>query len=229
MKLNYEGRSQSYLTRRTPVVMRLDGRAFHTLTRHCQKPFDDQLADLMNETAIKVCEEAQGAKCAYVQSDEISILIIDYDRLTSDAWFNYNVQKMTSISASIASAWLNIIASQRLFSKVATFDSRVFNVPKEEVCNYFIWRQQDWTRNSLEMLARAHFSHKELHKKNTADIHEMLFQKGINWSELPDKWNGRFIVKTISDEKSEWKVLDKCPIFKTDKISVENFLTPKEI
>jgi tRNA(His) 5'-end guanylyltransferase len=249
MKANYEDRSRFYLTRRTPVIIRVDGRAFHTVTKSCKKPYDDWFAGIMDGVAEKLCQEIQGAKCAYVQSDEISILLIDYDKLTTDAWFDYNIQKMVSVSASTAAAWFNTWASQEL-GHVGTFDSRVFNIPREEVCNYFVWRQQDWIRNSLEMLARSHYSHKELNKKNAQDMHEMLHQKNVNWADLPDKWkNGRFLSKIESVEVvpavftdppddsnhgefnslvTNWKVWDACPIFQKNRSIIEYLLTPKE-
>jgi tRNA(His) 5'-end guanylyltransferase len=194
MKNNYEKRARTFLTRRTPVIMRLDGKAFHTLTRSCDKPFDSNFSYSMNTTAMELVREIQGAKVAYIQSDEISILITDFDRLTTDAWFDYNVQKMTSISAGIAS-----VTFSESFGKIGLFDSRVFNIPKEEVANYFVWRQNDWVRNSLSMLAQAHFSHRQLHKQSQADMHEMLHTKGINWAKLiPRLKNGTFITKNLT-------------------------------
>ena len=202
--------------------MRLDGRAFHTLTRRMDKPFDEMFSDFMNKTAMFLCSEIQGAKCAYVQSDEISILITDFDALTTDAWFDYNIQKMTSVSAGLASAYF----TNRFFdghardADIAIFDSRVFNVPKEEVCNYFIWRQLDWMRNSVQMLAQAHFSHKQLHGKNQPAMHDMLYEKNINWADLPERWkNGTFIVKPGQG----WKPYTDI-IFKDNRIYVEQFL-----
>ncbi len=222
MKANYEDRYRFSLTRRTPVIMRLDGRAFHTLTRGLEKPFDDSFSNAMNATARFLCSEIQGAKCAYVQSDEISILITDFDTLTTDAWFDYNVQKMTSISAALASVhftvcWLND-------GKHAIFDSRVFNIPKEEVCNYFIWRQLDWLRNSVQMLAQAHFSHKQLHGKNQSAMHDMLHDKGVNWADLPERWkNGTFIVKPAQG----WEPYSDV-IFKEDRLAIEQFFVDQK-
>ncbi len=222
MKANYEDRYRFSLTRRTPVIMRLDGRAFHTLTRGLEKPFDDSFSNAMNATARFLCSEIQGAKCAYVQSDEISILITDFDTLTTDAWFDYNVQKMTSISAALASVhftvcWLND-------GKHAIFDSRVFNIPKEEVCNYFIWRQLDWLRNSVQMLAQAHFSHKQLHGKNQPAMHEMLHGIGINWADLQERWkNGTFIVKPAQG----WEPYSDV-IFKEDRLAIEQFFVDQK-
>lgn len=201
MKKNYEDRGRFYLTRRIPVIMRLDGRAFHTLTRHCDKPFDVEFSDVMIRTSKLLMRAVQGSKVCYTQSDEISILITDFDNLDSEAWFDYNVQKITSISAGIASAYFTAsytnVSPKQVFRsdlQFSVFDCRVFNIPKEEVGNYFYWRFIDWVRNSVSMLAQSHYSHKELHKKNQEDMHEMLHQKGVNWADLPDRWkNGTFI------------------------------------
>lgn len=189
MKKNYEDRNRVKLTRRTPVIIRLDGRAFHTLTRNMDKPFDMKFIRLMGETARKMAHSIQGAKVVYVQSDEISVLLTDYDELDTNAWFDYNVQKMCSVSASIASVHLSMA-----LNKPVEFDSRCFNIPKEEVINYFRWRYGDWVKNSVQMLARSKFSQKELNGKKQADMHEMLHQKGINWADLPGVCkNGRLL------------------------------------
>ena len=196
MKNNYENRAKDFLVRRTPVIMRLDGKAFHTLTKGCEKPFDEELRTAMVRTTIRLCEEIQGAKCAYTQSDEITILITDFDKLNTEAWFNYNIQKMASVSAALAA-----VTFTKEFGREALFDSRVFNIPKEEVVNNFIWRQKDWERNSLQMFCRAHFSHKELNKKNRADMHEMLHKKDLNWAHLLGRWkNGNFIYRKESNK-----------------------------
>ena len=215
MKGNYEGRSQSYLLRRMPVIIRLDGRSFHTLTRKCEKPFDDTLASCMANTALFLCSEVQGTKCAYIQSDEISLLLTDFDTLTTMAWFDYNVQKIVSISAGMAS-----VKFSALWGNPATFDSRAFNIPTEEVANYFVWRQKDWIRNSVTMLAQSHFSHKQLHKQGQADMHEMLHSRGINWNDLLPKWkNGEFIAKV----NGVWQ-MSPSPIFTQDRTAIEQYL-----
>lgn len=221
MKTNYEHRQRFYLTRRTPVIIRLDGKAFHTLTRHCEKPFDDHFTQSMDQTAFYLCKNIQGAKVAYVQSDEISILLTDFDKLTTEAWFDYNLQKVTSISAAMASVYFSSIFS---CTHMALFDSRAFNIPKEEVSNYFVWRQQDWVRNSLQMLAQSHFSHKQLHNKNQADMHEMLHEKGINWAGLPNRYkNGCFLFQVVG----QWIKL-KNYIVTQDRTKIENLLIPNE-
>lgn len=215
MKENYENRTKQFLTRRCPTIIRIDGKAFHTYTKGLKKPFDEGLIEDMQETTKFLCEQIQGAKLGYTQSDEISILLTDYDNLQSQAWFDYNVQKITSITASLATAKFNELRLNRLHKKLAFFDARVFQVPeKEEVVNYFIWRQQDAERNSISMLAQSLYSHKQLFKKNTSNMQEMCFQKGYNWNDLPyEQKRGSFIVKNlyindklmhIYEKESQW-------------------------
>lgn len=212
MKESYEVRARHYLTRRIPVIIRLDGKAFHTYTKGLNKPFDEGLIEDMQNTAIYLCEQIQGAKCAYTQSDEISLLLTDYETINTEAWFNYEVQKMTSISASLATAKFNQLRFERKFNipdwnllnldylfsnfKLANFDSRVFSIPKDDVANYFLARQFDAEKNSISMLAQSLYSHKELHSKHGGEMQEMCFQKGHNWNDLHfSKKRGSFIVK----------------------------------
>lgn len=201
MKANYEDRTRMYLTRRTNTIFRIDGKAFHTFTRKLKKPFDDGLIWDMTYAATRLCEEIQGAKIGYVQSDEISILATDYDTLATHAWFDGNVMKMTSVAASIATASFNHSRSvnERQDQNPAMFDARVFTIPeKEEVANYFLWRSQDAARNSVQMFARAHFSHKQLEGKGIPEIHEMLHQKGENWAHLDAvKKQGTLIIRGV--------------------------------
>jgi tRNA(His) guanylyltransferase len=196
----YEEVTRTHLVRRTPVVLRLDGKAFHTFTRGLKRPFDRDFMSVMKETAIEVCKEVQGAQLGYVQSDEISVLLIDYKKLDSDGWFDYNIQKMVSVSASIATAAFNqaYLVHGSDPQKFGLFDARVFNVPREDVCNYFIWRQKDATRNSIQSVAQANFPQKQLTGLGCDKLQEKLFQeKGINWGEdfLPDEKRGTGIIK----------------------------------
>ena len=183
MKNNYEARSKTFLYRRMPVIIRLDGKAFHTLTRGCEKPFDRNFSDAMDQTMKVVMKEAQGSQLGYVQSDEISILLTDYTNFDTQAWFDNQIQKICSVAASIAS-----VEFTEAFGRKGYFDCRCFNIPREEVTNYFIWRQQDWMRNSLQMLARDSYSQKELHLKTVPMMHEMLHEKGVNWADLEDRF-----------------------------------------
>ena len=198
MKSNYEDRTRYYLPRRTNTIIRLDGKAFHSFTRNLKKPFDYDLIEAMNYATLKLCENIQGAVLGYTQSDEISILLQDYKKITTDAWFDGNIQKITSISASMCTAYFNDFFKSKIYNnKWAIFDSRVFVIPDIiEVENYFIWRQKDCVRNSISMLAQSLYSHKELNKKSQSDMQEMIFQKGENWND-EHSWvkRGRFVVK----------------------------------
>ena len=246
MKTFYEEISKIRLMRRCPVICRLDGKAFHTFTRGFKRPFDDVLIKTMQETAKYLCENIQGCQLAYTQSDEISLLLIDYQRFETSAWFDYEIQKMCSISASMATMAFNRIFSEtvsdlkvdntkpmdRYFEAVysgAMFDARVFNIPKEEATNYFYWRQLDASRNSIQMVGQANFSNKELQHKSCNDIQDMLMtQKGINWNDLPTyQKRGSCIIKedyfTYTDEHGMLIEIDadEVGIF-VDELTVRN-------
>lgn len=107
MKENYEKVSKTSLMRRVPVAIRLDGKNFHTFTRGFKKPFDEILIKSMQETTKYLCENIQGCVLGYTQSDEISLLLVDYKNLNSSAWFDYEIQKICSIAASIATMAFN--------------------------------------------------------------------------------------------------------------------------
>ena len=147
MKTQYEQRTRTWLPRRTYTIIRLDGKAFHTFTRGMERPYDERFMNAMDYTAMHLCLEIQGAVMAYVQSDEISILLTDFDKITTDAWFDGQVQKMVSVSASMATAFFNEYINhdvQRMDHKRAFFDARIFTIPDPvEVENYFVWRQKD--------------------------------------------------------------------------------------
>lgn len=185
MKEQYENRTRYFLPRRTYTIIRLDGKAFHTFTHGMKKPFDQDFIDMMDSTAQFLCEEIQGCKMAYVQSDEISLLLTDFEKITTDAWFDGNLQKMASVSASMAAAFFNNV---NVFnhSDLAFFDARVFTIPdRTEVENYFVWRQKDAVRNSIAMTAQSLYSHKELNGKSQVDQMDMIHDKGQNWNDLP--------------------------------------------
>lgn len=261
MKEYYEQISKTKLMRRCPVVLRIDGRAFHTFCRSFDKPFDNILIKTMQDTMKYLCENIGGCVLGYTQSDEISLLLIDYKKLDTAAWFDYEVQKLCSISASMATLafnkffidnvdiafekeceYLNLKLYLKEFTKQefdetynkleekydkyyfkfnkAMFDSRCFNIPKEEVTNYFYWRQLDATRNSIQMVGQANFSHKELQNKSCNDIQNMsLTEKDINWNDLITyKKRGSCCVKKeyAQDDitRTKWVVDKNIPIFK---------------
>lgn len=240
MKTYYENIPKTKLMRRTPVAIRIDGKAFHTFTKGFDRPFDRVLMTTMQETTKYLCENIQGCVFGYTQSDEITLILIDYKRLNSSAWFDYEVQKMCSIAASMATMAFNKIFQKyvnRYISRIAyytnnvnmdisdrtdvyriaqqngaMFDARCFNIPKEEVTNLIYWRQLDATRNSIQMVGQANFTHKELQNKNCNDIQNMLLtEKGINWNNYPINCKrGTAVIK----EDGCWIIDDSMPILK---------------
>lgn len=246
---NYENAYRLYLPLRLPVIVRVDGRAFHTFTKGFQKPFDDVFAQAMRETALILCKEISGAKMAYVQSDEISVLVTNNDTINTQPWFDNNLQKLVSLSSSIATLAFNngfqiaVTSYNESFGQFttyfralhkATFDARAFIIPPDEVCNYFIWRQQDATRNSIQMVAQSLYSHKELQGKNCDELQEMIFQKGINWNNYqPWQKHGICLIKETVNNDSEnarriWKPDYGTPIFTQDRNYIERWLIPHD-
>ncbi len=183
----YEDVSRIKLMRRNPVIIRLDGKAFHTWTKGLDRPHDDTFISIMANVMKYVVDNIQGAVFAYCQSDEISILLRDYDNLATCAWFDNNIQKMVSISASLATAKFNQLASEAFEDKpLAFFDSRVFSIPKDEVVNYFIWRQNDAVRNSIRSVATHYLGHKKCHGLNNSQVQDLLMAMDVpvNWNDL---------------------------------------------
>ena len=276
MKTFYENIPKTRLMRRVPVAIRLDGKAFHTFTRGFQKPFDFVLMDTMQRTMKYLCENIQGCVFGYTQSDEITLILVDYQKFTSSAWFDYEVQKICSISASMATMAFNRFFAQEvdkwgvetfglewyeggtndpevanspewklaeIYSKAidngAMFDARCFNIPKEEVTNLIYWRQLDATRNSIQMVGQAHFSHNELQDKTCNMIQDMLMTKyGINWNDFtipckrgtaciragkkvtenikrePQPFGEDRVTTTIIEERPIWVIDKNMPILK---------------
>ena len=273
----YENAFRHYLPRRMPVIIRIDGKAFHTYTKGFYKPFDSILMKTMQETAYELCKKIEGVKLAYVQSDEISLLLTNDDTLETEPWFGNNLQKLCSIAASIATLAFHNSMKQHIFNFTygfssgkaeeiwqfleaeygypidfmksrewdnyfhriqtshcngAYFDARAFVLQKEEVTNYFIWRQQDATRNSIQMVAQSNFSHKELQGLNCNKLQDKLFtEKGINWNDfsVPEK-RGTCIVKipTFTSEailpKMKWAIDYNIPIFTEHREYIEERL-----
>lgn len=276
MKTFYENIPKTRLMRRVPVAIRLDGKAFHTFTRGFQKPFDFVLMDVMQQTMKYLCENIQGCVLGYSQSDEITLILVDYQKFTSSAWFDYEVQKICSISASMATMAFNKFFAQEVdkwgvetfgfewyeggtndpkvanspewklsevyskaIDKGAMFDARCFNIPKEEVTNLIYWRQLDATRNSIQMVGQAYFSHNELQNKTCNMIQDMLMTKyGINWNDFtipckrgtacikvatkvtenikrePQPFGEDRVTTTIIEERPIWVIDKNMPILK---------------
>ena len=202
----YEEVSKGTLVRRMPVIIRLDGVAFHSFCKGFKKPFDPLFMKTMQATMKYLCENVQGCVLGYTQSDEISLVLVDYKKLDSSAWFANRIQKMASVSAALATfafnKYFNDFYLEQLAEKGETdsfdlvydkrrrqgayFDSRVFNVPKEDVTNCIYWRQKDAETNSILSLAQSVFPQKELHKLSLKDtITKLEQEKGIVWGNLP--------------------------------------------
>lgn len=266
---DYERRNRYYLQRRMPVILRLDMRSGHSFTRGFQRPFDEIFIKAMQETAKYLCENMQNVKCSYQQSDEITLVLVDYEKLNSDCFFEYRVDKLCSIAASMATMAFNKFFANNFYNleqdyaiehetngwygkgtpeyeicetyskavdKGAMFDCRCFNIPKEEVTNCIYWRQLDATRNSIQMVGQAYFSHKELQHKTCNQIQDMLMtQKGINWNDLKTSYKrgsccvrNRRVISVSADgtetcelrnpkkSEREWIIDTEIPIFKGD-------------
>jgi len=247
MKL-FEGVTRTRLMPKTPVMLRLDGKAFHTLTRGMDKPVDKRFQAAMYATAKALCEEVQGCQLAYVQSDEITLLLVDYQTYRTQSWFDYEIMKMCSVAAGIASAHF----SGCYDDKVGIFDCRAWNLPQHEVVNALIWRQQDATRNSISSLAQSHFSPKELHGKDSVTMQDMLvLEKKINWNDCPvPQKRGVCVVKetyevpvsgrdeisagkfgpmeTFTTTRTRWVVDENIPVFTQDRQYIDKFVYPPE-
>ena len=253
MKENYENRAKTYLVRRMPVIIRLDGKAFHTFTKGLDRPYDQAFHSTMNKTLKYLCENIQGCKLGYTQSDEITLLLTDYDTLTTAAWFDYSVQKICSVSASMATLAFNKFFREFYEATLSTlnwpvdsdeymctlrnkldgamFDARCFNIPEDEVTNCFVWRQQDATRNAIQMLGQCNFSHKALQNKSCNDIQDMLMlEKGINFNDMPTEFKrGVCCIKKkvectdrLISYKMDWVIDKEIPIFTQDRDYIEN-------
>lgn len=227
----YEVVFKQKLLRKTPVIIRVDGKAFHTFTRKVTSEIDPSesigpghmLHYVMVNTAKAVCEQMQNCQVAYTQSDEISFLLRDWDRHETEQWFDASVQKIASIAASLATGyfaqeWRKEFSTNEL----AFFDARVFNLPMNEVVNYFIWRQQDWTRNSVQMIGRKFFSHKQLYGKNNSEIQDMLMDAHeVNWNDYADwKKRGTCVYRTTNG----FIIDETIPIFTQDREYIRRHL-----
>lgn len=186
--------------------------------------------ECMQTACLEICKEAQGAVMGYTQSDEISLVLTDFTESTTEAWFDGNIRKITSISSSIVSNAFNKIWISKKIGmstqgvvlpifirtlKFAEFDCRVWSTSDPwEVFNTFLWRQLDATRNSIQMVAQSMFSHKELQHKSCDVLQEMMFQKGTNWNDFPTECKrGTFVYKS----EDGWIVDKNGPILTQDR------------
>ena len=257
----YEAVPKNFLMKKNPVIIRLDGKAFHTFTRGFDKPFDEVIEYAMEATMVQLCENIQGCVLGYTQSDEITLVLCDYQKRDTDAWFEYNVEKMCSVAASMATLYFfkamckyreelwesndisfadKIDLINRKLEQGAYFDARCFNVPKEEVINCLIWRQQDATRNSIQALAQSLYSHNELQGISCNNLQDKMFtEKGVNWNDLTTyQKRGACAVKRMMKkkvtlkygsstiiERPKWIIDLNIPIFTQDRDYINSLLT----
>tara|TARA_R110000765_G_scaffold7963_2_gene25973 strand:- start:12136 stop:12942 length:807 start_codon:yes stop_codon:yes gene_type:complete len=247
----YEGIYKQYLPQNQYYVCRIDGKSFHNYTKGCDRPFDSDLIDAMQKTMVALCKEIQGAVFGYTQSDEITIVFTDTQSITSEIWFGGNIQKIVSIAASTATSSFNTIRNQQAQEwfgkhakdlthdqllteqknrfKQARFDARVYSVStREEVLNHLYWRQQDASKNSVQMLARSLFSHKECQNKNGSELQDMMMlEKGMNWNDIGTvKKRGTACYRKMEIVQADltkgdvvrfpWFIDEEAPIFSND-------------
>lgn len=206
IKNQFEDALRIHLPRRTHVVIRLDGRRFHTFTKNLERPYDRRLADALDTAAMALASEMSGCRLGFGQSDEYSFLLTDFASEHEKMWFDGNVQKIVSVAASVFTAHFAAAFP------AATFDARVMVIPRRaDVEQYFLWRQLDASANSLNMLASAHYSHAELLGKSTADKHDLLHAKGINWSQAETSFKRGRVVRPAA--AGGWEVDLEPPIF----------------
>ena len=213
---------------RMPYIVRLDGRGFHRWVKQtgCEQPFDHRLGDLMARTLRFTCKQMGVAVFGYAQSDEMSILVReDLQETGYDPWFDARVEKICSLTAAFATYAFN---AENPFEKKlpAFFDARAFVLPPESLPAYFVWRQNDATKNSLSMLAQSLYEQKKLQGKRRADLHELCFQKGVNWNDLPtpDK-RGRAVYRVAVEKpkrdggtvlRNVFQIDEAIPVFSED-------------
>ncbi len=228
MKINYEYPYRIYLSRRIPVIIRIDGKSFHNLTKNMDKPFSTRFRYCMEYTAFELLNNIQGCVLAYTQSDEISLLLFNYSKFNTQAWFDNNLQKVCSISASMATSMFlrKFIRNMKEYDDEQNicFDSRVFVIPEEEVNNYFIFRQQNCIRNSIYSIGQSSYSTNNLHNKSSKAIVEMIdndnnISKKYDEYKFEEKYGSIFIKDSLVTQKL---------IFKEDGIEVIESLLKRE-
>lgn len=242
MKTYYEGIPSIKLYRRMPVIIRLDSVAAHTLLRNFTKPFDNVFSNSMQATMKYLCENIQGCVFGYTQSDEITLILVDYENLDTSAWFDYKLEKITSVSASMATLAFNKSFNSEIseymknsedlkmkevylkaLEKGAIFDSRAFNIPKEDVCNCVLWRQRDAEKNSVQMLAQTLYTHREIQGINSKQLQDKIFsEKGINWNDVPTRFKRGSACRR--NENGKWEIDNEMPILSSDREYIEKLI-----
>lgn len=251
MRQNYEYPYRFFFTKRTPVIIRIDMNNAHVFTSFMKKPFDPIFVESMHNTAVALCEQLTNVEFAYVQSDEINLLLIDYKKITAGQWQSGNVQKMVSLSASIATIEFNRVYTHAILNhseldaesidqyssriNKMTFDACAFNIPESEITNYFIHRQTECSKNSVQAAGSFYFAAEKLQNLNNITIQEKLKGIGINWNNYPIFFKRGICTKkeeyTVHDEykdedivRTRWIIDYEIPVFAKDRNYVGKFL-----
>jgi tRNA(His) 5'-end guanylyltransferase len=198
-----------------PVIIRLDGNNFSSWTKGLEKPFDSMLTELMIETTKFLVKETN-AIVAYHQSDEITLILYSPTRKNSI----YHEGKKQKILSKLTGKCVDFFNQKRLellpnHNKRANFDCRIYQTPTlEDACAQLLWRENDATRNSKQMLGHAHFSHNELNKLNTDQIQDrLMLEKNINWNDLLIKYKrGTYVKRVVTSKPFSKEELDKLPL-----------------
>ena len=238
----YESAAERYLVPRTPLMIRLDGKGFSKFTRGLDKPMDENMRLCMEYAAYELMRDIEGCRFAYTQSDEITLMLVDYATNETQPWFNYRANKVESIAAAICTSAFIKAAIKYMPAHLAKkgfpkFDARAFNVPREDVCNNVLWRQQDATRNAIQSLGHSYFSHKELQGKSCNDIQAMLLtEEDENFNDQPAYYKRGFSlykVEMLVEGRDGKEVIRKkiivdldMPIVSKDRVHVERWLEP---
>ncbi len=236
----YEAVTDIKLIRRMPVILRFDMCHGHSFTKGFQKPFDEIFMKSMQLTMETLCKEIHGAVLGYTQSDEITLILVDYSTLETAAWFDNRLEKIVSVGASMAARFFNQFyihvlenckkadkdADLSIYKKkvfTANFDCRAFNIPKEDVCNNLIWRQKDAERNSVQMAAQSLYSQKELLGISNKELQNKMFtEKGVNWSEFSVSCKRGTACRKNAEGK--WFIDYAMPILTEDRSYIEDLI-----
>lgn len=245
----YENIERRYLTRRAPLIIRIDGVHFHSYTKGFDRPYYEPFRRAMECTMLDLCKNIMGCKLGYTQSDEITLLLTDDDTIETQAWFGKNLQKIVSVCASMATYFFNknvelicrataenLAPLRNAFeNRMACFDARAFVLPREEVLNIFEWREQDCLRNAVESAGQTYFSHGQLMGKTCKEIKEMLANfRGINFDAYPAWYRRGVCARKMAQEvptpegeyviRMKWALDYDIPIFHEVPQYIERWL-----
>ena len=225
----YEEVTDIKLMRRCPAVIRIDGSSFHVFTKGMKRPFDDIFRKTMQDTMMGLCKEIPGCVFGYTQSDEITLILVDYQSLEAEAWFDYRVSKLISISASKAARLFNKffmdnvaeMADDETFKRYskkfnkADMDARVFNIPVDDVVNNVLWRQKDAAKNSIASVAQSLYPQKELNGIKSKDLKvKILTEKGIDWDAMKPEYKWGTACRRVD---GKWTIDYDMPMLSDDR------------